>query len=196
MNQIYVDSIAKAKGHYEGNKDVLHDLSHSKRVAENAKLIARSLDYKDPDFLELCAYWHDVARIEGKEPHEEAGAIMARDDLLNRGADQNLSNMAYEAIRFHKSTASPVTIEGKIIRDADKLDVFFTVRWEKCIRAGWNDYYADELKKTMDNLSKYPGIFAHEFTRKLYAARLPKFLEFSKAVKPSSEKILNKSSIS
>ncbi len=178
MKQIYIDSITKAKSYYKDFSDVLHDLSHSERVAENARAIAQELNYKDPDFLELCAFWHDVARTLKKEPHEEAGAIMARDDLLARGAVQELANLAYEAIRFHKSTANPITVEGKIIRDADKLDIFSAVRWERCIKAGWTEYYAEDLKKTVENLQKYPAIFTYDYTKKLYQERLPKFLKF------------------
>lgn len=182
MKQIFVDSIDKAKSYYDDSEDVLHDLSHSERVAENAREIADSLAYKNPDSLELCAYWHDVARTQGKEPHEEAGAVMARDDLLTRGASQDLANLAYEAIRFHKSTANPVTVEGKIIRDADKLDIFSVVRWKKCVKAGWTEYYAEDLKKAMDNLHKYPGIFTYDYTKKLYKERLPEFLKFCSSI--------------
>lgn len=180
MKQLYADSIAKAKSYYKNQQDVLHDLSHSERVAENARDLGASLGYKNLDFLELCAYWHDVARTLGKEPHEEAGAIMAKDDLLARGAGNRLANLAYEAIRFHKSTASPVTIEGKMIRDADKLDIFSVVRWQKCEEAGWNEEYDEDLKKTMDNLPRYPGVFSYDYTKELYQERLPKFLEIAK----------------
>lgn len=79
MNQIFTDSIAKAKSYYDNQKDAIHDLSHTERVVENAREIGKSLGYDGPDFLELCAYWHDVARTLGKEPHEEAGALMARE---------------------------------------------------------------------------------------------------------------------
>jgi len=179
MKQIYADSIAEATSHYANNRDVLHDLAHSERVAENAKQIAAEIGYKDLDFLELCSMWHDVARTVGREPHEEEGAIMARDDLLSRGASQTLANLAYEAIRFHKSTASPVTIEGKIIRDADKLDIFSVVRWQKCQDAGWAREYAEDLDKTLENLDRYPGVFTYDYAKQLYKDRLPEFLKLS-----------------
>lgn len=181
MKQIFAGSIEKAKNYYNDYWDVLHDLSHIERVAQNAKEIANSLGYKDLDFLELCVYWHDVARTKSVEPHEEPSAAMARDDLLARGASQDLANLAYEAIRFHKSTANPVTIEGKIIRDADKLDIFSVVRWERCIKAGWTEYYEEDLKKTINNLQKYPDVFTYDYTKKLYEERLPRFLEFCKS---------------
>ena len=71
--QIYADSISKAKGYYEEYGDLLHDLTHTERVVKNAKEIADSLEYKDLDFLELCVYWHDVARTQSKEPRDVQG---------------------------------------------------------------------------------------------------------------------------
>ena len=183
MKQVYVDSIAKAKSYYKGCKDVIHDLSHTERVVQNAKEIAKALDYDDLDFLELCAYWHDVARTLGKEPHEEAGAAMARDDLLERGVSQEVADSAYEAIRFHKSTANPLTIEGKIIRDADKLEIFSVIRWQKAQQAGWPDYCVEDLKKTIENMSKYPNVFTFDYSKKLYQERLPEFKKFYNSVK-------------
>lgn len=187
MEQIYADSINKAKNYYKGYWDLLHDLSHIERVAENAKLIAKSVGYEDLDFLELCAYWHDVARTQGIEPHEEASAALAREDLLSRGSDDKLADLAYEAIRFHKSTANPQTIEGKIIRDADKLDIFSIVRWQKAQQAGWPKYCVEDLKKAIENLPRYPGVFTYDYTKKLYEERLPAFLKFCESVKVTTE---------
>lgn len=183
MKRIYADSIAKARSYHEGFGDVIHDLDHTKRVAENTLEIAKSLDYKDTDFLELCAYWHDVARTQAIDPHEEPSAAMARDDLLSRGANQELANRAYEAIRSHKSTANPVTIEGKIIRDADKLDIFSVTRWKKCAEAGWAKEYIDDLNKTITNMGKYPGAFTYGFTKRKYKQRVPEFLAYYESVK-------------
>ncbi len=183
MKQIYADSIAKAKSYYNGFTDVIHGLDHTVRVAKNAAEIANAVGYKDLDFLELCAYWHDVARAKGIEPHEEAGAVMARDDLLARGATQEEANKAYEGIRFHKSTANPATIEGKIIRDADKLEIFSVKRWKKCAEAGWTKEYVDDLKKTIETMGKYPDAFTFDHTKKLYEERLPKFWQYYESIK-------------
>ncbi len=183
MNQLYADSIKKARSYYTGYDDILHDLSHTERVVENAKEIAGALGYKDLEFLELCGYWHDVARTRGKEPHEEAGAVMARQDLLSRGADEDLAKRAYEAIRFHKSSANPVTTEGKIIRDADKLEIFSVIRWEKCEAAGWPKDCIENLKKTIDNLPRYPDLFSFDFTKRLYEGRLAEFQKYYDSIK-------------
>lgn len=183
MKQIYTDSIAKAKSLYDGFDDVIHDVAHSRRVAENAALIAKEIGYADTDFLELCAYWHDTARTEGADPHEEPSAILARDDLIKRGATKEEANRAYEGIRFHKSSAHPTTIEGKIIRDADKLDIFSVERWSKCVQAGWRKDYVEDFRRTITSMDKYPAVFTYDFAKKLYKDRLPAFLAFYEPIK-------------
>lgn len=183
MNHIYADSIARAKSFYDGFDDVIHDWEHSERVAENARLIADHLGYEDKAFLTLCALWHDAARTTQSEGHEEAGALLAEKDLLARGVDKTTAEKAYEAIRFHKSSANPTTIEGRIIRDADKLDIFTAARWKKCEASGWRKDYVDDLRKTVETMGKYPDAFTYGFTKELFKQRRPIFLEYYESIK-------------
>lgn len=186
MNRTYVDSIAEVKRLYEGFGDSIHNLRHSERVAENAILLAQELGYEDTDFLKLCAYWHDAARTQGiTDGHEEAGAVMAQNDLLQRGASQELAKSAYEAIRFHKSTANPTTIEGKIIRDADKLDIYSLERWKKCAEEGWRKDYVEDLTRTVASMHRYPDVFTYDWTKKQYAKKGPAFLAYYESIKPT-----------
>lgn len=169
---------------YRNFHDVIHDWEHSQRVAANARLIADSIGYKDKDFLSLAALWHDTARTLGTVlGHEEESAQLAKDDLLQHGGNEKDSQKLYEAIRFHKSSASPVTIEGKIIRDADKLDIFTIERWKKCDEKGWTNEYADDIRKTVTTISKYPKAFTYEFTKEEFKKRTPSFLEYYSSVK-------------
>lgn len=180
---MYVDSINRAKRLYENFDDIVHDIHHSERVAKYAHKVAESIDFEDDGILELCAFWHDTARTKGIEPHEEAGAQMARDDLLAHRASEDEASKIYEGIRFHKSTASPVTIEGKIIRDADKLDIFTLERWQAVNRIGWEKRYADDLKKTVETMDKYPDAFTYDYTKKKFEEMKPKFLTFWEDIK-------------
>lgn len=183
MNQVYTTSIVKAKSYYDDIDDVIHDWEHSVRVATNARLIADNLGYEDKDFLTLCALWHDTARTKQSEGHEEQSAIWAEKDLLARGVDKETAEKAYDAIRFHKSSAKPTTIEGKIIRDADKLDIFNVSRWKKCAVAGWKKEYIDDLVKTVETMGKYPNAFNYEFTKELFKQRVPGFLRYYESVR-------------
>ena len=184
MNSLYVASVGHVKCLYDGFGDVIHDWEHSERVAANARLIADNIGYKDKEFLELCALWHDAARTQGvTDGHEEEGALMARKDLLQRGADKDLAERVCEAIRFHKSSANPITIEGKIIRDADKLDGFNIERRKKCAEVGWIKEYADDLRNTVAKRGIYPDAFSYDWTKEQYIERLPSFLRYYESVK-------------
>lgn len=179
MNQVYADSIAKAKSYYKDFLDVLHDLSHSERVAKNAVEIAKSVGYKDTQFIELCAFWHDVAQTQKIEPHHEPGAAMMRDDLLARGASQELSNKAYEATRLHSHSHNPRSDEGKIIRDADMLDFINLERWQKGVNAKQHEH----LLPVIPMLKELPDGFSFDISKKLYSERLPKFWEYYESIK-------------
>ena len=108
---------------------------------------------------------------------------MAEKDLVQHDVDQEIAERVYTAIRFHKSSLSPTTIEGKIIRDADKLDIFTVARWNKCAKAGWTKEYADDLRKTVASHDKYPGAFNYDFTKEQFEKRLPSFLRYFELVK-------------
>jgi HD superfamily phosphodiesterase len=187
MNSAYATSIARAKNLYDGFYDVIHNWEHSERVATNARLIADAIGYEgDKDFLELCALWHDAARTQGfTDGHEEEGALMAKQDLIQHGVDKETAERVYTAIRFHKSSSNPTTTEGKIIRDADKLDIFTVARWENCAKAGWIKEYVDDLRKTVAAHRKYPDAFTYDFTKEQFAQKLPEFLSYYESVKDS-----------
>lgn len=186
MNTTYQASIAHAKSLYDGFYDVIHDWQHSERVAGNALVLADELGYEDKDFLKLCALWHDAARTQGFTiGHEEEGALMAQSDLLARGVSADIAARAYETIRHHKSSSSPTSIEGKIIRDADKLDIFTVARWQKCAEAGWTEEYVDDLRRTVAAHGKYPDAFTYEYTKQQFEKRLPEFLDYYDSIKSS-----------
>lgn len=184
MNSKYEASITRVKKLYEGFYDVIHDWEHSERVAANSHLIANNIGYHDKEFLELGALWHDTARTRGIiDGHKEEGALMAKKDLEQHGVDKETAERVYTAIRFHKSSSSPTSIEGRIIRDADMLDLFMVARWKKCNDAGWTREYADNIRKTFASYKKYFDAFTYDFTKEQFRLRLPSFLRYYESVK-------------
>lgn len=181
MKRAYADSIAHVKKLYEGDEDVLHNYSHSQRVAALCRHIAQNINYKDLDLVELIGIWHDAARTQGEDKHhEEAGAKMARDDLLDRGVSEKTADTVYRAIRSHShSKGVPVTnIEGQILKEADKLEIFTVERWKACAEAGWTDYYKREIRKSYANIDNYLDAFTFDYTKKLFKKRLAEFKTF------------------
>lgn len=100
-----------------------HDVEHSKRVYQNAFLIAKSEPECDLFVVSLAALLHDVD--DHKLFHTENNAN-ARAFLESVQLDQNQIDRICElmnGISFSKNRGvRPETLEGKIVQDADRLD--------------------------------------------------------------------------
>lgn len=100
-----------------------HDVEHSKRVYQNALLIAKSEPECDMFVVSLAALLHDVD--DHKLFHTENNAN-ARAFLEKFLIDQNQIDRICELINgisFSKNRGvRPETLEGKIVQDADRLD--------------------------------------------------------------------------
>ncbi len=168
---MFEESIEEAKRLLSKTNDIAHDIGHAQRVAENAALIGKELSYKNIEFLRLCAWWHDVGRIVSDEGHEEISANMLKQDLLKRGSGSIISQRAYDAIVFHKWSMKPSTIEGNIIRDADKLDFISIERWQSCL----NHKQLKHLEDIKELLEQLPKLLSLKVSRMVYKKRLPIF---------------------
>lgn len=166
---IYSASLKEAKRLMLLSKDDSHDFKHAKEVACYASKIGRALDYPDIKFLKLAAWWHDVGRLY-KEDHEELSAQMAKDNLSILGLGENEVKKMFNAIKFHKWNMTPETIEGNIIRDADKLDYLSSSRWKKSKKG--DGKYINSLIPLLPNLR---SMFYFEISRKIYDQRVESF---------------------
>lgn len=133
MEQEIKKSIKKAKS-YLPQLDSAHNLAHVGGVVEFALEIVQHYPQIDKKVIEVAAWWHDAGRSI-QEEHEQLSAEMAYRDLKNRGFDQKFCRKVYEAIVLHGCSMNPQTLEGEIVRDADKLDYFGVERWESCLKA-------------------------------------------------------------
>jgi uncharacterized protein len=111
-----------------------HDFAHTTRVLHNARLLLKFEEEHDVpiqrDVIEAAAVLHDIARPEetasnGTCCHALLGAKMVPDLLATAGRkDEDFVNRVMRAVQRHRYRGSepPVTIEEKIVFDADKLD--------------------------------------------------------------------------
>lgn len=110
-------------------KDSAHDREHVYRVLYNALDIASCETDVDYDVLLSACLLHDICRPDQiKDPklcHARAGAVKAREFLVSAGFSDDLAERTAECIRTHRfrSYDPPVSIEARILFDADKLDV-------------------------------------------------------------------------
>lgn len=118
-------------------------IDHTCRVRENILAIARSLDLTGHELCiaELIGLLHDVGRYEQfrkyrtfrddiSEDHAELGLrVLAGNPLLNDLPEKE-KNIVETAIRYHNKYSLPQELASdclmfcKLIRDADKLDIF------------------------------------------------------------------------
>lgn len=121
--------LERARELVRGLDDVVHDFGHIARCASTAMLIGSTYPYANSAIIEIGAWWHDVGRLEGPADHEARSADMLARELERAGADESVVQEFAEAVAFHKWSMRPSSLEGKVIRDADKLDAVAPERW-------------------------------------------------------------------
>jgi len=115
--------ILVAQGFY-ARKDRAHDLEHALRVREWGKLLAKE-EGIEATVIELAALLHDIGRSGAVEKtHAESSAGLAVNILNKTGYSENIVLRVRDSILAHSLEAGhePMTLEAKILYDADKLD--------------------------------------------------------------------------
>lgn len=179
-------AIKKAKQLIEEMSDVAHPVSHMEQVLKYSKEIANHETNVDTDILEIAIWWHDVGRIHVDEGHAKKSAEMVNEELNKLGFDSVIIEKVYDAVINHNSSATPKYIEGKILRDADKLDFLNTSRWQNVI-----DH--KQISTIKAAINKIPSIRNHILTlnqSKLIFDKL--FKELQKYISTVSDKFFRK----
>ena len=131
----YKNIIDIAKEYMQSISDYEHNINHMNDVVHYTKLLIERLNIEiDVDVCIISAYWHDVGRIKVNEGHEKLSAEMLKEVMKDYKYDDILIDKCYKAIENHKWNMTPETIEGLIIKDADKLAWIGIGRWKSCIK--------------------------------------------------------------
>ena len=110
-------------------EDSAHDKEHVYRVLNHALVIAEDEENVDRDVLITACLLHDIARPEQiRDPslcHAEVGSYKAYGFLRENGFSEEFSAHVRDCIRTHRfrKNDQPQSVEGKILFDADKIDV-------------------------------------------------------------------------
>lgn len=141
------DIINKAKLIMNKVDDPEHNLAHVLDVVNYIKQLTNKLEEQnmhefDKEVCIVSSYWHDVGRSIKDEGHEELSAKMLKDEMIIQGYDDCFIEKCYKAIEKHKWNMHPETIEGLILKDADKLAFLGKNRWKECL----------DLKKDLDSI--------------------------------------------
>lgn len=154
-------------------EDKEHDISHMNDVVNYTKKILENIeDDVEPEICIIAAYWHDVGRTKISEGHEELSAKMLKEQMQKMGYDEELIDKCYKAIKFHKWDMKPVTTEGLVIKDADKVAWIGQGRWKSCLESH------QRLDSIVELLPKLKNeIFYFDYSKKLYDEEIIKLVK-------------------
>lgn len=115
----------KIRSQFE-NQEGSHDWFHIERVVNNALFIQKQ-EGGDAELVELAALLHDIADHKYHGNDFSIGSQKAKELLLEIGATIELAEKVGEiidAVSFKGALVedAPLSLEGKIVRDADRLD--------------------------------------------------------------------------
>ena len=112
-------SDAKTKEFYNCFWDI-----HLKPVIEYSKQMAIKYG-ADLEVVWLGALFHDIARLEEAEPHDEVGSKKAYDILIEKGFNHDLAKKVKNVVLRHRcKNFPPETLEEKIVASADAMAHF------------------------------------------------------------------------
>ncbi len=159
------------KDYNPNDEKVKIKISHIERVAQIAKKLAESLNLskEDVELAELIGLLHDIGRFEqirlfhtfvDKDSinHGEYGVkVLFEDGLIRKFIEEEkydeiikLSILNHNSAKIHEGLTEKQNLHAKIIRDADKTDIFYILTvgdkkaiWEKEDLS--NDKITDEI---------------------------------------------------
>jgi uncharacterized protein len=107
---------------FYAQKDVMHDLSHVKRVLRRARTISKKY-HPDNTILTYAAYFHGIDRRE----HKPALTRFLESQGLQKGEIAKIMRVARES----QKESMPRTVEGMILHDAHLIEggkIFLAVK--------------------------------------------------------------------
>lgn len=155
--QVIADCRMKVKSIYE-QFDASHDWQHIERVLENAHHIAQA-EGGDLALIELAVLLHDVSdpkyKKAGEDPEQE---ILLQLELSDK--ERSDIRSIIRTVSFKGGTnEEPQSIEGRIVRDADRLDAIGAIGIARAFAYGGAKgrklYDRDEQARTAMTESEY-----------------------------------------
>lgn len=125
--KVLIESCEKAAFEVYDTFDASHDVDHIKRVMKNAEKICVTEPTVNVTVITLGVLLHDIDDPKYKPVHQRS----AREILEENGAGKELIEevlACIESVSFSGGNAREITsIEGAILRDADRLDAIGAV---------------------------------------------------------------------
>ncbi|MCS3433547.1 HD domain-containing protein [Klebsiella sp. BIGb0407] len=163
------------------NQDAAHDLGHLTRVAEKSKHIHK-YEGGNLDVIIIGSYFHDIVSLPKNSLIRHCSATFSAQKTIKilkenfKEISTSLYGQISDVIRTHSysSGIKPITIEAKIIQDADRLDALGAIGLARVFYVAGKlgqEIYSDEdpfaIERSLDD-KKYA--LDHFYTKLL---RLP-----------------------
>jgi uncharacterized protein len=145
--------------------DGSHDLSHLKRVWQNAQILAEE-EGANLHLLAAAVLLHDCVHVEKGSPlRDQASRLSAEragEALSKLGWESHDIEVVTDAVLCHSYSAGlvPTTPEARVLQDADRLDAIGLVGVARCFytagRLGSSLYHPDDpagQNRTLDDRS-------------------------------------------
>ncbi len=139
-----LEALARACEHFVAGRtaaDPAHDISHIKRVVNNA-LYLTDIEGCDKRITLPSAWLHDCVQVPKNSPDRDRASRLAAAEavrfLESEGYPQSLLPAVQHAIEAHSfSAAIPVkSIEAGVVQDADRLDALGAIGIARCLLTG------------------------------------------------------------
>lgn len=168
----YKDLINTALRIIESFGDPIHGIGHIEGVVENTILLLEKYPEANKEVCILCAYWHAVARKDGKEGYRLRSAKMLKEELVKLNCSSEFIEQCFRAVCMDCSKEKPGTIEENIVKDAENIDAIGVRRWRDCVDA---DVRTPRIIPTIrENLIL-------DYSKEIYDKRADAWLEYLKS---------------
>ncbi|KKS20340.1 MAG: hypothetical protein UU77_C0029G0021 [candidate division WWE3 bacterium GW2011_GWC1_41_7] len=154
-----------------------HEITHHYRTWLTAKEIMPEVKESfNTDLVELLCWWHDV-QVPGVDYKNKRVAHVIAEYLSNKVGEED-RNIVLDSIKNHEFGSSPKYVEGKILQDADKLEILSDERFRiaiDAIKAGLMSkeyFYKAAVEVYNEWLPKMPGMYNFDISREIHASRL------------------------
>jgi HD superfamily phosphodiesterase len=111
-------------------QDSLHDYSHHERVLNLAKMIVADEKLEkdiNTDILNLICWWHDV-QVPSILHNPDQRIAQETAQYVSERVPKEIQEVIFDSIKEHEFGLKPQFLEGKVLQDADKLEVLSTER--------------------------------------------------------------------
>lgn len=158
-------------------QDYAHEITHHYRTWLTAKEIFSGVEEPfNMEIVELICWWHDVQVLGLDYDGRRICHVVA--EYLSSKIEKDEGEIISDSIKQHEFDSTPKFTEGKILQDADKLEILSDERFRLAINAVeaglmGQDYFNNVFLEVYDaRLPKMPGMYNFDISRKIHKDRL------------------------